>query len=483
MNRRIIYLLSFFLILESDFSYSQEKEIDSLRILLQTDQKDTNKLIHLYHLSDLSETVGNYPEGIKYGNEALVLAEQLLNNANGINRDRFSQAVVKYKAKIYSNIGIIYDVQGNFPEALKNHLAALKIYDSMNDKRGAARCYNNIGIIYKQQDNYQEALKNHFLSLKIDTELGYKKGIAYSHNNIGNIYSDQAENEKNEAIRLKTLNLALKSYSSSLEILILMDDQRGMASLYNNIGIIYKEQGDYTNALKNHFSSLKTREKTNDKDGIAISSTNIGNVFIRLKKYKEAEEYFNKAIKLSTEIGNKEYLKHTYSGLTELNVAKENYKNAYEYHKLFISYRDSLDNEETRKKTIQNQMTYDFDKKEAIAQAEHKKELESQEAIADEKSRRQKVVILFVVCGLLLVLVFAVFIFRSLRITRKQKNIIELQKNKVEQQKQEVEQQKLMVEEHQKEIIDSIMYARRIQRSLLPTEKYIEKTFSRLRKK
>ena len=37
-------------------------------------------------------------------------------------------------------------------------------------------------------------------------------------------------------------------------------------------------------------------------------------------------------------------------------------------------------------------------------------------------------------------------------------------------------------EEHQKEIIDSIMYARRIQRSLLPTDKYIEKSMNRLRK-
>jgi len=36
------------------------------------------------------------------------------------------------------------------------------------------------------------------------------------------------------------------------------------------------------------------------------------------------------------------------------------------------------------------------------------------------------------------------------------------------------------VEEHQKEIIDSITYARRIQRSLLPTEKYIDKNLNRL---
>ena len=59
-------------------------------------------------------------------------------------------------------------------------------------------------------------------------------------------------------------------------------------------------------------------------------------------------------------------------------------------------------------------------------------------------------------------------------------NIIELQKNKVEEQKQQVEQQKQLVEEKQKEILDSIHYAKRIQQSQLPNEQYIEKTLKRL---
>jgi hypothetical protein len=159
-----------------------------------------------------------------------------------------------------------------------------------------------------------------------------------------------------------------------------------------------------------------------------------------------------------------------------------NYKKAYENHKMHILYRDSLDNEESRGKTIQSQMTFDFEKKEAIAEAEHKKELESQQLLAEEKSRKQKIILVFVLGSLLLVLLFAGFIFRSLRTTQKQKNVIESQKILVEQQKLEVEQQKHLVEEHQKSIIDSITYARRIQHSQLPTEKYIEQVLKRLQK-
>ncbi|HWY38256.1 MAG TPA: hypothetical protein VNY73_06835 [Bacteroidia bacterium] len=44
----------------------------------------------------------------------------------------------------------------------------------------------------------------------------------------------------------------------------------------------------------------------------------------------------------------------------------------------------------------------------------------------------------------------------------------------------QLSEQKMLIEEKQKEILDSIRYARRIQRSLMPGEKFIEKTLERM---
>ncbi len=107
-------------------------------------------------------------------------------------------------------------------------------------------------------------------------------------------------------------------------------------------------------------------------------------------------------------------------------------------------------------------MNFDFEKKEASAKAEQDKK----DAVAAADAKRQKIVLLLVSFVLLLVAIVAFIILRSLRITRRQKTLIEKQKQ--------------MVEEHQKEILDSIYYARRIHRSLLPTEKYIDKSLNRL---
>ena len=107
-------------------------------------------------------------------------------------------------------------------------------------------------------------------------------------------------------------------------------------------------------------------------------------------------------------------------------------------------------------------MQYEFDKKEAGERAEQDK----QAAVDAAEKKKQAIILYSVIGGLMVVLVFAGFVFRSLRITRRQKQLIE--------------QQKHLVEEKQKEILDSIHYARRIQTALLPTEKYIDKTLKRL---
>ena len=262
---------------------------------------------------------------------------------------------------------------------------------------------------------------------------------------------------------------------SALEIEESSGNKKGIAGSLNNIGLVYENLGNYEEALKNYFASLKIKEAIRGKKGIANSYYNIGAVYTKQKKYKDAGRFLFKAKELAKEIGYKECLRYVFNNLSKLDSATGNYKSAYENRKLYILYRDSIDNEETRKKTIQSQMTYDFDKKEAIAKAEHKQELENQQMLAEEKSHKQKIVLFFVLGSLILVLFFVGFIFRSLRVTRKQKNIIALQKDLVEQRKQEVEHQKNLVEEKQKEIIDSITYAKRLQQAILPSDEEIKK--------
>jgi hypothetical protein len=139
---------------------------------------------------------------------------------------------------------------------------------------------------------------------------------------------------------------------------------------------------------------------------------------------------------------------------------------------------DSINNEATRKASIRSQLKYDYEKQAAADSVAHAKETEVKNAeiarqTAELRAKRNQQFVLF--GGLSLVIIFSGFMYNRFRITQKQKGVIELQKK-------EVESQKALVEEKQKEILDSIHYARRIQRALITSEKYVARNLSRLMK-
>ncbi len=529
-------LLSSVLFLIIINSFAQQTKTDSLLILLKTDRADTNQLIHLYELSNEFSKIDNYDDGIKYANQAIIFSNVLLGKRN----KTINKTIKIYTAKAYYNLGNINYYQGNYPEAVKNHLVAIKINEEIGNKKSIAASYNSIGNTYRSQANYPQALKNHYASLKIRQEIGDQGGVSTSYNNIGIVFEDQGNYSdalKNYFLALKikeaigdiggvatalsnigniyfsqgnftdalknfvaSLKIqekindangiaiaygnignvyytqhnypeALKNYFIALKIMEKIGDTESIAFVYTNIGAVYLDQGNYTEALKNQLASLKITETTSDKLSMCASYNNIGSIYVQQKKHLEAEKYYKKAIGLAKEIGYKELLKESYKGLMQIDSAKANFKSAFQNYKMYDIYSDSLNNEDVRKHTIQNQMNYDFEKKEAVTEAEHKSELQNQHFISEEKNRKQNIIIFSIITGLFLVAVFALIVFRSLRITRKQKETIEEQKFVVEKHKE-------IIEEKHKEITDSINYAERIQRSFLATKELLDENLN-----
>ena len=146
-------------------------------------------------------------------------------------------------------------------------------------------------------------------------------------------------------------------------------------------------------------------------------------------------------------------------------------------YKLFVQMKDSINNEETEKATAQQQAKYEYEKQKTIDDAQHEKRL----AIEQEAQDKQKVITYATAGGLGLVIIFLIFIFNRLQITRKQKSIIEIQKLEVEQQKEVVEKAHLLLEEKNNEILASIRYAKRIQDALMTSQKYMERNIERLK--
>jgi serine phosphatase RsbU (regulator of sigma subunit)/tetratricopeptide (TPR) repeat protein len=354
---------------------------------------------------------------------------------------------IKEEASILNNLASVYEDQGDIIRAIEYYSRSLKIKEQLKDTLGIANTLNNIALIHQNLDEFEISLNYFNRSLALREKLKDSLAIANSFHNIGLTYS-----------KLKKYDLALNYYNKTLIIRKLKNDKRGLTVTFNNIGFVYY-------LLKNDSSSyffeksLKLSEEISNLKGIAESSCNLATINLEKDNLFLAEKQAFRAYQISKENGYIELIKRSSSCLHSIYRKNKNWKNALEMYTVFNQMKDSLEKIDNKKASFKQIISYDYEKQKAI----DKKEKEKQIALAKEKAEKQKLISYFVIFVLIIILVFALFIFKRYRISQKQKQIIE--------------EQKIIVEEKNQEITDSISYAKRIQSAILPQEKTIKSYF------
>ncbi len=416
---------------------------------------------------------GNLKEAIPYNNEARDLSLKL-----------------SYKrglANAYNNYGNIYNNQGNYPEALKNHFNSLKIREEIGYKRGVAASYCAIGNVYANQGSIEEAEINYKKGLEIFREINEEIGLADTYVALGILSEDQAESETEMPGKKAGLQKALSYYIASLNVYVAIADSQRLALSYNNIGNVYDVEASlFTNkdsmnsryelALKYQKMAMEIQENTGNDQDLPLTYNNIAGIYLEQKKYPDAIVWTFKGLAMARIVNSLLDVQIAEKGLSDIYLKLNEPQKAFDHYVAYINIRDSIFNEENTRQTVKSQMQYEFGKKQAadsVKVADDRKITDAQ--LAQEQTQRYALY-----GGLLLTFIFALFMFNRFRVTRRQKELIEIQKHQVEKAKDIVVHQKLLIEEKQKEVMDSIHYAQKIQRALLPTEKYIIKNLTRL---
>ncbi len=427
---------------------------NSALMLAQKLKYKTGEIDALTVLGNINNNLGNYHQGLKNHSAAL-------NLRNKTDKRGISVSLI--------NIGTSYSNLADHSKALQYYYKALKMTEELKDKMLAAATLGQIANVYFKEGSIEKALGFYFGALKIYEELRNKSGIARQFGNIGAAYSHFGHSSKDSDLSKKYYEKSLGYHLKAFQMDEKFGNKISCARHLTNIGTTFMNLLDFKSAMKYETRALKIKEEGGDKGGIILSLGNIGWLYSEMKEYDKAENYLKQAISGAQKIGALDYETVYEEKLSQLYSKTGRYKLAIEEYKKFIITRDSIINEENTKKQVRAEMNYDFDKKEA----ETKSEQERKDVIANKEKQKQKIVIASVSAGLILVLILAIVILRSLRQNQKKNKIIT-------EQKEIVEKQKELVEEKQKEILDSIHYAKRIQTALITSEKYIDKNLNNL---
>lgn len=424
--------------------FYRSRLIDSSLVYAQTANELSNKIDFLKGkaastrlLGFLAYQKGDYKKTLEFYQTSLTFYKEL--------KDPYNIGKLTYL------VGVAYTHLGDYKTAQNNFFASLAIFEKNNFKIDAADALIGISNIFGRLNNIDQENEYLLKALKIKEEMKDDYGLAAIYLNFGRVLVKQ--NKMDEAIEYT---------KKSLEISERLKNVKSQINATGNIGSLYSLKGDYKNGLKYFLKCAGLAEGVNDRGALSNIYGNLGQLYSEVKQIDKAKMYLEKALDMSIESGDVDQVKLNYNALYEHYMSVKDYKSAVMYLKEYVKVKDSLITESTAFQLNELQTKYDTDKKEKeIALLNKDKELQTTQI------KQQKIINYAIVFGLLIVCVFSILLFNRLSVTRKQKALIEVQKKEVEIKSE-------IIEEKQKEILDSIHYAKRIQDALLSHQEMLD---------
>jgi len=401
------------------------KVINSLNDIEKTKTKAYVNIGNIY--ADL----GQYDTSIYYYNKGIEIAK--------IQKDKL------FEANILNNIGTVYTDKGDFELAIDCYAKAEKINELIDNKSGKAAAIGNIGLIYYYQSDLQKAVTYFKKALVLNREIGKMDKVANSLNNLAAMYS-----------LLDSMDQAIACYDESKDIYRAMNHKGGMALIAQNTANLYFLIKNTKDGLMAMDEAIKLYTELDEPKGLGKSYKSIGQHYFESSNYGLAIDNFKKAEEILTPLEVKHDLRSLYSQIAETYAKSNDHKNSTKYLKLFIAVNDSIYNSDKHKQIADIQEKYDTEKKQ--------KEIELQQAQIAKKNievKQQTTQKFALGVGLFLSLGLLFIVYNGYKQKKKSNQIISLQKEEVE--------------EKNKEISDSINYAKRIQHAIFPSDKTIAK--------
>lgn len=453
-------------LLAGNVCYGQQAAADSLKKILGF-TNDTNRVSMLLKLCEAYMRFSPR-KAIDPANEARILSIQLSNDTleakslwmlgrANYTAGSFGEAIVDLKqaenlfeqvsmpglaASVMLNMADCYRDKGNYNEALDQSLKAYKAFERVSDKKGMSGALIVSGNVYRGMKNYNKAINDYEKALSLSHETGDVKNEASCLNNLSNVYSDKGDNEKAVSYLEKAKTLYEKA-----------GDKFNLAKVLNNTGAVYYEIGKYDEATELFLQSLDIRKEIGDRRGMASSLGNLGMVSLAQQKPDKAIDYLNRALELAKKTGAVELQMEILKYLSDsYNLLGDNAK-SLDFYKSYSSLKDSVFNNNLSESIAEMQARYDVEKAESETRAQEKE---------------KKLITFSAVGGGILLLIIIIIIWNR-AMARKKTNIrLNQQKVEIEQKNAELHSANKVIELKNKDITDSIVYARRIQEAILP---------------
>ncbi|MCJ7496993.1 MAG: tetratricopeptide repeat protein, partial [candidate division Zixibacteria bacterium] len=311
----------------------------------------------LAKLGRLYVMTGNYDKALEYYSEAIKICKQEEQTPDRI-------------AKLYQETGLLYFRKGEYEKAIEILTEGLSLCDSVQFPRIAAElnitlgwayqrksahpqavlCFqqsirllgkenskesglalNGLGVVNWELGEFKKALSYYNKSLEVFEELKDEKGIAIVNMNLGLLCTSKGESKE-----------ALDYFEKSLRLEQKYGNIANLSFLYNNLAITRESLYEWDKSLEYHLKSYELKEKMGDQSGMAITLCNMGLIHLRRGSLKKSLEDHSKALRLFQNLEDKPGVAHSCVRLGEIYLLKGEWSKSENYLKRSLRLRQEL---------------------------------------------------------------------------------------------------------------------------------------------
>lgn len=408
-------------------------------------------------------------------------------------------------ALINGHIAAIYVRLKDNKKAIEHYDASFALKDKINDPKTKSTVLNNYiaGLSLKGASNKEKA-EVLVESIEIKERINDVSGLGSAYSRVAQMYLDL----KDTANYLKFMD---RSQLNAKQV----GDQHQIGTNYYSLGRTYVEAKKYDLGIHYLDTAYEVAHKIMHWDLMKNISYMQMSANYAAERFKVSAEFANLYAKIKDTLYQSDYAKSIsemqtryeaekkekeiallkkQDEISQLAIEKKNEEALRQLKELELLELEKLNEEALRSKAELEREQAELEteskakelellnKDKALVDAENEAErakntvLENENILAEqrtalaeqENAKKNQQLIIAGVLGVL-VLFFAVFIFRSYQQKRKANQLLGEQNLAITNQKEEILEQKVIIEEKNKDIVDSINYARRLQEAILPT--------------
>ncbi len=252
-----------------------------------------------------------------------------------------------------------YYQQNNDKEAMQYLLLSKDYAEKSKNNNLLGLIHYDFGILFEDEFNYQLALWNYNQSHNYFVKSGNERNASYLLRSIGNIYLKQKPQQTDSAFYY---------YNQALQYAEQHQDTSQMISTMKNIGVAYREAGNYSKAKQYLLQCIETDK--NKQHMIPVYNI-LSNIYLSMNLPDSALYYAEQILPEIIRNDNWVALHNYHYLMSEIYSGIHDYKHALEYYKTSNQYLSSIFDNKINQSVLDIQEKYQSERlKNSLQKAE-----------------------------------------------------------------------------------------------------------------